>query len=90
MVCLMYTSMSFSSVFSRKEATLIGLKSLGLTCEAFPALGINITLTSFHVVGIRPVIKQQEKMVCSQGKISECVCCNCAGMILQDPLIYRA
>jgi len=68
MVSLIWVSISLSRVFIKKEETLIGRKSFGLVWEGLPALGIKITLTSSHLVGIWFRARQPRKMAVSQGR----------------------
>ena len=66
----MYLSTSLSSVFSKNDVRLIGLKDLANVYVAFPGFGINTTLAVRHVVGIYAQARHVVKILQSHGRIS--------------------
>ncbi|SPP89343.1 Hypothetical predicted protein, partial [Drosophila guanche] len=57
---------SLSKVLRRKDDRLIGLKSFGVVCEGFPALGIKTILAFSQARGIFPTVSIFLKLLCSQ------------------------
>ncbi|KNC22972.1 hypothetical protein FF38_03589 [Lucilia cuprina] len=75
--------------FSIEDDRLIGLKSLGFEWHALPALGIEITLTSLHLLGRYPVRRHLLKISERSANASSEILQSMAGKTPSGPATWE-